>query len=533
MKNRFFVLGLVFSSLIVQLSPAQTEDAKKVDPYKADDKFIHGNYESALDDYLSLLDQDPKNDKYIYNIAVCYLNTNINKSKAIPYLEILTRKPKFDPNAMYLLGRAYHYGYRFDDAIKAYNAFKQTGRGNSDNLADVDRQIQFCINAKELMKFPLDVKFENLGDNVNSPYADYYPFVPSDESFIIFNTRRPAEGADEPKEDGSFPAAIYVSKVTDGSFVKAKNIGSPIAKKDGEQEVIGLSATGDIMLLYYTNQKGVGDIYSTTTDKNKSFIPATRLSDNINSSKAEEIAACISGDGTTLYFASNREGGYGGTDLYMSRLLPNGSWGPAKNLGPEINTPFDEDFPNVTADNKILYFSSNGHTTMGGYDIFKAEMNDETKAFGNPKNMGYPINTPEDNFNFRASANGRFGYIAALRDGGYGDLDIYRVTFNDVEPRYSVIKGNIASADSTQHLNYSDVFITVTDSKTQEVIGNYLPNSNTGRYVMVLAPGNYDISIEANGFDSIEDHISVLDKSSFQFEITKDIQLKPEGYQKK
>lgn len=509
---------------------AQDEATRKVDPYETEKKFLQGNYEAALDDYLTLLDKDPKNDKYNYAIAVCYLNTNINKTKAIPYLEILTHKAKYDPNAMYLLGRAYHYAYRFDDAIKAYNTFKSTGRGNADNLTDVDRQIQFCINAKELMKFPLNVTFENLGPNVNSPYADYYPFVANDESFIIFNTRRPDAGAETAKEDGSYPAAIYISKVTDGAFAKAKNIGPPIAKNDGEQEIIGLSANGEIMLLYYTNSKGVGDIYSTTTDKNKSFKTAEKLNDNINSSKAEEIAACISSDGSILYFASNRAGGLGGTDLYMSRKLPTGSWGPAQNLGPEINTPYDEDFPNVTNDGKALYFSSNGHTSMGGYDIFKAEMNDETHQFSNPKNVGYPINTPEDNFNFRLADNGRFGYMAALRDGGLGDLDVYRVTFNEVEPQYSVVKGSISSADSTQRLNYTDVFISVTNTKTQEVVGNYLPNPNTGRYVMVLAPGNYEVSVEANGFQPVSNKISILDKSSYKFEITKDVKLKPEGY---
>ena len=173
-------------------------------------------------------------------------------------------------------------------------------------------------------------------------------------------------GASVVKEDGTYPAAIYVSKVTDGAFVKSKNIGPPIAKKEGEQEIIGLSATGEIMLLYYTNLKGVGDIYSTTTDKNKSFKPADKLDENINSSKAEEIAACISTDGTILYFASNRLGGKGGTYLYFSRKLPTGLWGPAQNMGEDVNTPFDEDFPNVSADGKVMYFSSNGHTTMGG-----------------------------------------------------------------------------------------------------------------------------------------------------------------------
>lgn len=528
--KKIVTLACIALSLL-SLNTFAQED-KKVDSFLADQKFNNGNYEAALDDYLSLLDET-KSDKYNYNIAICYLNTNINKTKAIPYLEILSRKPKYDPNTMYLLGRAYHYSHRFDDAIKAYNTFKQTGRGNADNLADVDRQIQYCINAKELMKFPVDVKFENLGANVNSPYADYYPFVPSDESFVILNTRRPDEGSELTKEDGTFPAAIYISKVIDGAFVKAKNIGPPISKKDGEQEIIGLSATGEIMLLYYTNLKGVGDIYSTSADKNKSFKMAEKLDANINSAKAEEIAACISTDGTMLYFASNREGGKGGTDLYLSRRLPNGTWGPAQNLGPEINTPFDEDFPNVSADGKVMYFSSNGHTTMGGYDIFKAELNPATKLFTNPKNVGYPINTPEDNYNFRISSNGRFGYISALREGGLGDLDIYRVTLNEIEPQYSVVKGGIVSSDSTQKLNFSDVFITVSDSKTQEVVGTYLPNPNSGSYVMVLSPGNYDMNIEANGFQPITDKITILDKSSFKFEITRNLQLKPEGFQNK
>lgn len=531
--KKFIYNSLILTLFLFSALPVFSQDEKKTDPFAAEQKFISENYEGALEDYLSLLEKDPKNDKYNYNIAICYLNTNINKTKAIPYLEIITHKAKYDPNAMYLLGRAYHYAYRFDDAIKAYTTFKQTGRGNADNLKDVDRQIQFCINAKELIKFPLNVTFENLGANINSPYADYYPFVPSDEAFILYNTRRPDDASIEPKADGTFPAAIYIAKVTDGNFIKSKNIGPPISKKDGEQEVIGLSANGELMLLYYTNLKGVGDIYITSTDKNKAFKTAEKLPDNINSSKAEEIAACISTDGTVLYFASTRAGGLGGTDLYMSKKLPNGSWGPAQNLGPDINTPYDEDFPNLSADGKILYYSSNGLTTMGGYDIFKAELDPEKKQFSNPKNLGYPINTPEDNYNFRVSSNGRYGYISALREGGMGDLDIYRVTFKEVEPEYSVIKGDITSADSTQKLNFADVFISVSDSKTQELVGNYLPNQNTGRYVIVLSPGTYDISIEANGFQPLTEKVTILDKSSYKFEITKHINLVPEGYQKK
>lgn len=287
------------------------------------------------------------------------------------------------------------------------------------------------------------------------------------------------------------------------------------------------------MLLYYTNNKGVGDIYITTGEKGKNYKTPEKLSDNINSS-AEEIAACVNNDGTILYFASDRSGGLGGTDIYVSIKLPNGTWGPAQNLGPEINTPFNEDFPNISPDGKTLFFSSNGLTTMGGYDIFKAEKEPGTQKFSNPKNLGYPVNTPEDDYNFRIAANGRFGYMSALKDGGLGDMDIYRVTFNDVEPEYSVVLGDIVSADSTQKLNFTDVFITVNNDKTNELVGTYLPNPLSGRFIMILVPGStYDVTIEATGFKTINEKINILDKSSYRFEIKKDIKLKPEGYQNK
>ncbi|MES2591985.1 MAG: hypothetical protein V4608_08880 [Bacteroidota bacterium] len=529
MKRIQKLVYITFLLLVTNLSFAQSG---KIDPFDAEQKLLAGNFEGALDDYLTLRESDPKNDSYNYNIAICYLNTNINKSKAIPYLETITRKAKYDPNALYLLARAYHYAYRLDDAIKTYTTFKEIGRGNVDNLKDADRQMQFCINAKELMKFPLDVTFENLGANVNSPYADYYPFVPNDESFIIYNSRKPEEGAEKVKEDGTYASSVYISKENNGTFAKAKRFDAPLIKKDGEQEVIGLSGSGDVMLFYYTNFKSVGDIYITSNDKGKTYKTPEKLSDNINSS-AEEIAACLNNDGTILYFASNREGGIGGTDLYMSIQLPNGTWGPAQNLGPEINTPFNEDFPNVTPDGKALYFSSTGHTTMGGYDIFKAEKDPTTKKFTNPKNIGYPINTPEDDYNFRMASNGRFGYMAALREGGLGDMDIYRVTFNEVEPQYSVVIGDIVSSDSTQRLNFSDVFISVNDGKTNEIVGTYLPNPHSGRFIMILTPGTFEVTIEANGFKTINEKINILDKSSYRFEIKKDIKLNPEGYQSK
>lgn len=508
--------------------PAFAQKKSNIDPREAEQKFNYGNYEEALDDYLDLLESDPRNEKYNYNVAVCYLNTNINKTKAIPYLEIVTRMPKHDPNAMYLLGRAYHFAYRFDDAIKAYNKFKEVGRGTSANLKDVDRQIQYCYNAKELIKFPVPVTFENLGKNVNSQYPDYYPYIPADESFLVFNSKRPAGSMKA--IDGSYTSNIYISKVSSNTFQKAKSIGSPVNTAEGDEEVIGLTSDGKTMLIYYDNLTGFGDIYIVEGDKKNNFRKPEILDDNINSKSATEIAASISPDGNTLYFASDRSGGYGGTDLYVSKKLPNGKWGPPLNLGPTVNTGQDEDFPNISADGKTLYFSSKGHTSMGGYDIFRADWDESSGNWTGIRNIGYPLNTTEDDMNLRLSETGRYGYIAAVREGGLGDLDIYRVTFADIEPAYTVIKGNISSVDSTQKVIYSDVFITVTDTKTQEIIGNYIPNPNSGRYVIIVPPGSYTMDVEVNGFQMITDKIDVLEKVNYQTEIDKDLRLLPEGY---
>jgi hypothetical protein len=193
------------------------------------------------------------------------------------------------------------------------------------------------------------------------------------------------------------------------------------------------------------------------------------------------------------------------------------------NLGREVNTPSDEDFPNISPDGKVLYFSSNGHTSMGGYDIFHTEWNVDSSKWTKVKNMGYPINTTLDDNNFRISQSGRYGYISQVRNGGMGDYDIYRVTFNEVEPELTVVRGLVIAADGAK-VSYSDVFITVTNAKN-EMVGTYLPNPNTGRYVIILPPGKYNLNLEASSFKSINKSVIVLDKGSYQAEVDMDIQL--------
>jgi tetratricopeptide (TPR) repeat protein len=341
--KKYFLLILL--SCITSIYFSQEDGLTKVSPEAANSKLKLGNYEDALIDYLQLLNDDPRNETYNYYVGVCYLNNYMNKAKAVPYLEIVVRKEKHDPNADYLLGRAYQFANRFDDAITIFKKFKQDAKGTVFNLVDADLQIQHCINAKELMKFPVDVIFQNLGSNVNSEYNDYYPFVTSNESFLIYDTDRPDKNA-EKMENGNYNNSIYISRVVNGEYMKASPIGAPINNGNEGMEVIGLSENGENILLYLSEGLGKGNIFISKLDAKGMYGKPEKLDAKINSG-GDEIAASISADGNTLFFASSRKGGVGGTDIYICKKIGK-KWSDPKNAGPEINTSYDEDFPNIS-----------------------------------------------------------------------------------------------------------------------------------------------------------------------------------------
>ena len=487
---------------------------------EADNLLYTGSFEDALEMYLEVLEEEPENIAVHYKVAVCYLNTNVDKTLSVKYLERFIAEGEFDNNANYLLGRAYSYSGEFDKAEKKFYEFIALGGGTASSGAESQKQIEYCKNAKELMKFPVDVTFENLGAGINSNMPDYFPFVPIDESLLIFNTAR--DDGSTSYADGTFASNIYISNVVDGQFTNAVPLSSNVNDDEINEEIVGLSADGNTMLIYKEDKAGIGNLFITVREGNDFEVPV-KLESTINS-KSHEISATISADGNTIIFASDRKDGLGGTDLYVSKKLPIGGWGPAQNLGSIINTEYDEDFPNLSPDGKMLYFSSKGHVSMGGYDIFKAEWNGSTKQFENVRSIGYPVNTPYDDMNYRVSDNGRYGYLASIRPEGKGDMDIYRVTFNKVEPYYSAILGYITTNDPNNRAE--DAFLSITDNKTGDIVGDYLPNLRNMKYIIILPPGEYNLYIEATGFHPLSEDINILDKSDFQSEILKDFTLK-------
>jgi hypothetical protein len=511
----FFLLFL--TCLLTGQVSAQGGKTKTVyEPADAEEHFRHNNFIMALRVYKELYKKDKTNIDFNWKIGICYLETNINKKEAVPYLEFVCKQPKVEPEAFYDLGRAYHYANRFDDAIRMFNKYKE--KGGSKMAEKADREIEMCNNGKELVKFPVKVTFENLKE-LNSEYPDYYPFTTANESFVVFTSRRKGNvGASTLEVDGYYSSDIYMSTVKGGVFAKPKNLGSPVNGNFDEQ-CVGLAPDGSSMTVYIDNITDVGNIYTSKFDKN-GFTRPVKCADVIN--EGFETAGSLSPDGNTFYFASDRAGSKGQTDIFMVRKLPNGNWALPQPIS-MINTKYREDFPFMASDGKTLYFASEGHSSMGGFDIFKTVYNEETGAWSAPKNLGYPINDSQDNRSISFTADNHFGYISALREGGMGDLDIYRITFDDIS-RYTVVTGKVQYTDSLSKKSINAI-ITITNTKTLQQVGTYTPVANTGKYVMALAPGKYDLSVDSPGCKPINTSLTILDLGSFQPEITLNLTL--------
>lgn len=496
---------------------------------KALEHYWNGNFRAALDEFLLLLATDPQNVDYNFYIGCCYLETNIDKTKAISYLEFVTQQPKFDQEAVYQLGRAYHFAHRFDEAIITFNKYKDITRGKNDNIIAGDRMIEMCFNAKELVKYPLDVTFENLGSRINTPYPEYNPFIPEDESFIVFTAKRPDCLGIQIDYDGYKTSDIYRANERRGKFGEARNIGSAV-NTEWYEEVVGVSADGEEMLVYIDNFDGYDDVYASQR-KGRYYEEYKTLGSNINS-EGIETSAGMSTDGTKLFFSREDKTTMGGTDIFMSMRLPNGKWGDPVSLGPVINTKYNETFPHLAADGKTLYFASEGHVSMGGFDIFTSVWDELTQTWSTPKNIGYPINTVDEDYNISMSTTGRYGYISQFRPGGFGERDIYRVTFNDVESEKSLVRGSITNIADTFKVNpnykFPEFIMSVTHMETNELVGYYKPNSRTSNYVQILPPGEYCVYIQNPLYFDTMAVVEVLGQSSFISEIIQDYTMRPD-----
>ncbi|MBI2967161.1 MAG: PD40 domain-containing protein [Bacteroidetes bacterium] len=531
-----FLFPLIFSEFFISAAVAQDkEDNFRSLFTEAGYHVEYKNFSLALPVYLKMDSIKPGNANVKYRIGLCYLNSTSEKAKAVPWLQEAIKKISRDyddlsfmeVNAPYdavlLLAKAYHLSVQLDSAISTAKYFKSFIHKKHYKQAEADQLIMMCGNAKELMQEPIAVEIENLGDSINSPFPDYAPVITADESVVIFTSRRDNTTGGTTEIDGSYMEDVYSSASEFGAWTNARPIGASINTIDHDA-AIGLSYDGQILFLY-KDDDGDGNIYQSDLMGDIWTVPE-KLGATVNS-PAWETHASLSADGQTLYFVSDRKDGFGGRDIYRVKKMPDGQWSEALNLGPVINTVFDEDAPFIHPDEITLYFSSKGHKTMGGFDIFYTEIQGDGQ-WSQPKNIGYPINTVDDDIYLVLSANGQKAYFSSVREKGFGEKDIYKATFTVKEAtKLTVMRGFMQTTD--EHGNPLDVQVVVTNKTTKEEL-TYRPNSKTGKYLIILQPGaEYDISYFTGGMKVYNEDLIIPEESDYRL-IEKPIDLRPLSY---
>ncbi|MDQ3192409.1 MAG: OmpA family protein [Bacteroidota bacterium] len=520
---------LVFLIYITPIFAVEsTADSFKKSFEKANTHLNNQMYSKAVELFLKLDSLDPDNSNISFKIGVCYYNSINEKLKAIPYFEKAVtnlsekynEKKATEKNAPYIslfyLAQVYHLNYDFDQSISTFNHFKtHIGTTDVELNKEIDNYIKMCNNGKIYVQTPIQIEIKNLGQKINSKYPEYSPVLSADESVLIFTSRRPTSEGAIKTEDDKFYENIFISNKVDGEWSEPLSI-SPNINSAGHEASIGLSVDGQSLLLYKNEGIFISKLNGDVWD-----VPV-KLTENINS-KAWEPHASISADGKSLYFTSDRKGGYGGRDIYRSKKLPNGEWGLPLNMGSEINTPYDEDGPFIHPDGKTLFFSSKGHSTMGGFDVFFSTTGEDGK-FQKPLNLGYPVNTTDDDIYYVLSADGKRAYYSSSKEGGYGEKDLYQLNFIEhKETPLALIKGTVRDP----YGNVPSVEIIVTDNETEEIVGIYTPNSKTGNYLFILPPGaNYNISYEADGYLLKSENIDIPLEANY-YEVNKSINLQP------
>lgn len=430
-KLQPFILLLIL--LPVEIYSQEYQEILRNIFFDAEYYLMEESYPDALIEYQKLYTRGYKDNANInYRMGICYLNLPGEKDQSIPYLTTAARntttrykegifsESKAAIDVFLYLGNAYRISNELDRAIEAYNKYKELiGDKESEMLAYADQQITACNNARTAMEKPVYFIRAHTGERINGTTSDYNPVVTEDEEMMVYMTSL------------KFYNAINMVTKSEGEWSAPENI-TPQIQSDGDQHVTCLSPDGKEMYLNKEDNFN-SDIYYSKFENNE-WIPSEPLGKQINT-KYWESHASISPDGKELMLTSNRKDSYGGMDIYISSLDDNGEWSEPVNLGDTINTELNEDNPFFSMDGKRLYFSSQGHYNIGGYDVFYSERQADG-SWGSPVNLGYPLNTTDDDLFYMPLGEGEFAYQAIFDDENIGSRDIYRFKIFDTEEEY-------------------------------------------------------------------------------------------------
>ena len=517
--KRVLFCSFLLSFFIPGLLSAQRDSSRTLF-LDAESWFLFEEYADALPLYMKLLKHDPGNDNLNYKIGICLLNDPYRKDRSVEYLlkasaninpnykENSFKEQTAPPDALYYLGNAYLVNELLMPAIESYERFLDTMDRDVYDEELVQAQIRACKNAQRLKSMPVDIDLTILDSLINTRYSDIRPVVSGDGTKLAFITELPF-----------YDGAFFCEKTDDG-WSYPQSITTSLGF-DADIYPVSLSHDGTGMILYYDDDY-IGNLYYSQFEDGR-WMPAVKMGENI-STKYWESHACFSSDGKLLYFTSNRKGTHGGLDIYMSELQPDGKWGPAENLGSAINSRYNEETPFITEDGKTLYFSSYGHYNMGGYDIFYSKKKADG-SWAEPINLGYPINTTDDDLFFQPVSNGFGGYYSIYSNRGRGRHDIYYMDIYSVDnPRMYFVSGNLRTDDGS--VDNDQLALFVVDSRTGDTVVYGSPDKGTGAFSFNLQQGLYDLHFTGPGYEELIRPLSITSASHKQgIELDDDIEL--------
>ncbi|MCW3085590.1 MAG: hypothetical protein JWP12_2956 [Bacteroidetes bacterium] len=529
-----FLLLCTCSAMVAQkeivpnLKGMSSEDKQKLEQaesfYSGQNQQTDPDYLRALPLFQELSVSYPNDIYFKYRTGICLLYKSDEKEKSINLLLAVKTEEPDGRDIDFYLGRAYHLNYRFDDAIASFNKYLSTTPDINQKLL-TERYIENSKNGRAFIELKVKCEIENVGAVINTEDQEYVPVISSDESVLIYTYRGPKSTGGlldenfQPDPNGDYYEDVFIShrSADNKSWLPPESIGPNINTVHHDAN-IALSADGQTLFIFHSTEKDGGDIYMSTLKGDVWGIPEP-LGSNINT-KSWEGSVSLSADEKHLYFASERPGGYGGKDLYVSDKQADGSWGKAVNLGATINTPYNDDAPFIHPDGITLFYSSEGHNSIGGYDIMYSTFKDG--KWGESINLGYPINTTGDERFYVLSADGSHGYFSSDRKGGFGQQDIYTVTpgyFGDA-PVLALVVGTVTGDGKP-----IDATINVSNSDTGEKQGSYHSNSSSGKYIIALTPGNnYKVAIEVEGYESQYQYVNVKNLDTY-VQVQKDFNL--------
>ena len=505
---------LAISSFAQEGEGSDASGSFKRSLYEADLLFNDGSYLRALEVYDSLWDIRPNQIYLQYMTGVCHIYKSDGREKAFDILKELKGEPGFDEVTFYM-ARAKHLNYNFQEAIDLYNEFLEVDKPSGSRRINTLQFIENCKNGIEIMSRRIGLSLEMLVPPSNDRNSQYSPVL-SPDGMKLYYTNRGEDSKGDMMDEKSKKTTL--GKHYEDTFV-AENIGSDdeIVFSEGtslsdninlpgiHEAPLSLSYNNQMLFVYVSGAKANEDIY-VSYNQNDTGWTVPIIVKGINTPHWEGHAM-LGPDNKTLFFSSDRPGGYGKRDLYMSTMKPDSTYERAVNLGPKINTPFNEDAPFIYTDGKSLYFASEAHGSMGGYDIFYTTYDSASQTWDDQQNLGYPINTTDDDRFYYISVDGEWGYFSSARGSGENLHDIYRIKPGTFERLNSLVLliGTIYIDDVP-----SSAIAKIMAEPTGDVLATLVSDSITGEFIYSLLPGReYKISLLADGFPPKIEYVEV------------------------